>query len=266
MAKIYVYRIICKESGKFYIGSTINYASRKDRHLRSLRNGEHHNSLLQKLYDRRKGKTLHWQVKSVASESAARKLEQDLILKYKDSSKCLNIGLGAIGGDNLTNNPNRASIVRRISKSIQRRMDGMTKEEKVEAFGLKGEKNGMYGRTHTEETKQRLSAQAKARGGEHLRGIKKTEEARRRISESARARAKEPEYVNPFKGKQHSEETKKRISAKKKGQKPPNMKRVEIAGDVFESLSEAGRHYGVRASVILYRVRSKNFQDYKYAT
>lgn len=71
---------------------------------------------------------------------------------------------------------------------------------------------------------------------------------------------------NPFFGKQHSEETKKKLSEKRKGKKPPNIKPVSIDGIEYKSISEATRQLGICGATILWRINSKNkkFIDYKY--
>ena len=70
---------------------------------------------------------------------------------------------------------------------------------------------------------------------------------------------------NPFFGKQHSEETKKKLSEKRKGKKPTNMTQVQIDDIVYESLAEASRQTGILSSTILWRLKSKNskYENYK---
>ena len=63
---------------------------------------------------------------------------------------------------------------------------------------------------------------------------------------------------NSFFGKQHSEETKKKLSEKRKGKKPSNVTKVEIDGIVYESLAEASRQTGIPSPTILWRIKSKN--------
>lgn len=63
---------------------------------------------------------------------------------------------------------------------------------------------------------------------------------------------------NPFFGKQHSEETKKKLSEIRKGKKPTNMKQVIIDDIIYESLAEASRQTGVPSPTILWRINSKN--------
>jgi group I intron endonuclease len=70
---------------------------------------------------------------------------------------------------------------------------------------------------------------------------------------------------NPFFGKQHSEDTKNRLSEKRMGKKPSNMKQVMIDNIIYESISEATRQLGICGATILWRINSKNkkFQNYQ---
>lgn len=47
-----VYLIRCSESGKVYVGQTVDLERRKRDHIRSLRKGEHHNGYLQRAFDK----------------------------------------------------------------------------------------------------------------------------------------------------------------------------------------------------------------------
>jgi group I intron endonuclease len=70
---------------------------------------------------------------------------------------------------------------------------------------------------------------------------------------------------NPFFGKQHSEETKNKLSEKRKGKKPTNMTQVVIDDIIYESLSEASRQTGIPPPTILWRIKSKNkkYENYQ---
>ena len=70
---------------------------------------------------------------------------------------------------------------------------------------------------------------------------------------------------NPFFGKQHSEETKKKLSESRKGKKPTNMKQVIIDNIIYESLVEASRQTDIPSTTILWRIKSKNkkYENYQ---
>lgn len=50
--KYVIYKILCKSSNKFYIGSATWYSKRKDKHLWGLRNGKHCNPYLQNAWNK----------------------------------------------------------------------------------------------------------------------------------------------------------------------------------------------------------------------
>lgn len=70
---------------------------------------------------------------------------------------------------------------------------------------------------------------------------------------------------NPFFNKTHSDETKKKLSEKRKGKKPSNMTPVMIDNIIYESLAEASRQTGIPSPTILWRINSKNkkYENYK---
>lgn len=48
----YVYKILCEKNGKFYIGSTVNFQSRRRGHLHLLRKGRHHSKYMQRSFNK----------------------------------------------------------------------------------------------------------------------------------------------------------------------------------------------------------------------
>jgi hypothetical protein len=96
--------------------------------------------------------------------------EKEYIGNHIKDPKCMNFNENSMGFSS-SNNPNK-----------------LLKGSKILSERIKGEKNGMYGKTHTEEYKKYLS--------ENMKGNK-----------------------NPFYGKSHTEETKNKISKSNKGKK-----------------------------------------------
>lgn len=69
---------------------------------------------------------------------------------------------------------------------------------------------------------------------------------------------------NPFYGKSHSDETRKKLSESNKGK--PNIrdrKKLKADGVVYESATAAAKSLGVSCGLITYRVRSPKY-DYEY--
>lgn len=98
-----------------------------------------------------------------------------------------------------------------------------------------GDSNPFYGKTHTEETKQKLSEKAKKRTGEKnaFFGKHHSEETKKKISEANKGRKhteeerkimseKQMGEKNHFYGKHHTEETKEKIRKARLGKLPYN--------------------------------------------
>lgn len=259
-----VYVIKCIPTGRFYIGSSDNIAKRKARHLRTLRNGTHHNVVLQRVFNKYGEVSLSWQYKEVNTVQGARALEQHYLYLHMDNPKCMNIGVHATGGDNLTNNPNRDVIIAKIREGVLVTVAAMSDEERRAAFGSPGKLNGMYGKRHSKSARKRMTHAVRTRDYSHLKGVKKSEEHRKSIEAAARLRAASPDYVNGFKGRQHTEDARKRMGEANKGRTPANVRRVRVGKKVFKSLRECASALGVSNGTICYRIQSASFPDYTY--
>lgn len=98
---------------------------------------------------------------------------------------------------------------------------------------LLGEKNGMFGKHHTEESKKKLH--------DKMLGNK-----------------------NPFYGKKHSEETKNKLSdIAKKRISSPTSKKVLVGDDIFNSATEAAKYFNISIGTASYRCRN-NIKNWTY--
>lgn len=263
MKKPVVYRL-CTQDGDVYVGSTNNLNQRLMDHRSSLRRGVHRNSRLQKAYNN--GSFISVTADECASREEAFALEQKFIDCLPEEA-LLNIGLGTIGGDNLTRNPDRDKIIDKMTRSVNERFASLTPEERRVQYGKPGDRNGMYGRTHTQETRELIrrkvcTPENIAASRARRLGVKVGEETRRKISEFAKTRTGEK---NPFYGRHHTEETRRRLAEMNKGNIPTNARKVEIDGIQYVSLTEAARQLDVVPATILYRLSSKNpkFESYR---
>lgn len=248
-----VYRIV-SECGRFYIGSTGNFLRRITRHFSQLKNGNHHNVRLQKLYD--SGVQFNTTFAVCIDRDHAYEMEELILRDYGGSEFLLNIGRNVRGGDNFTWHPEREAI--RLKYAMA--MVGLTEEERRRRFSNLGERNGMFGKKHSVEARHKQSV---VNTGNHYRlGFKATKETRDKMSVIASRRTGER---NSFYGKQHSNETKKRIAEAKYGIKPTNTNQVEIDGVVYQSQADAAKALGVSGGTITYRLNSKNrrFSGYR---
>lgn len=248
-----VYRIV-SDCGRFYVGSTGNFLKRITKHFVDLKAGKHHNVNLQELYDA--GGKFNTTFAICMDREQAYEMEELIIRDYEGSSFLLNIGRSAQGGDNFTLHPHREKI--RLKYALA--MVGLTEEERKRRFSNPGARNGMFGKTHTEEVRQVIAVANK--GNVYRLGFKASDKTRERMSIIASQRFAER---NPFYGKQHSAETKKRIAETKKGIKPTNANRIEINGVIYRSQVDAAKALGVSGGTITFRLNSKNkrFSSYR---
>lgn len=126
--------------------------------------------------------------------------------------------------------------------------------------GLSGEKSNMYGKRHSEETKQKMSESQKGKvlTEEHRRNIGKTSKGRIPTEET---RAKMSKAHN---GKVFSEEHKMKIGESQKGGKSHNAKRVECGGEPFDCVQDCADFYGVKYSTMKAWLRGQNKMPLKF--
>ena len=106
--------------------------------------------------------------------------------------KLYNLHYNSSGGDMLTYHPNREEIIEKINKTQKEQISKMTKEERQAKWGQNGEKNGMYGRTHTDEVKQLFSNLHK--GNTYNLGRKVSQETKDKLSTIASQRLGEKNH------------------------------------------------------------------------
>ncbi len=133
----------------------------------------------------------------------------------------------------------------------------MSPEERKNKWGRVGSANGMFGKTHTDEAKAKVS-EANT-GNSYAKGTVRTPEQRAFLSRLASQRTGEK---NSFFGKRHSEATKQHLSAVKKANPrlPGNARKISINGVVYESLMAAKRATGVSQALLIHRIKSANIK------
>lgn len=253
----YVY-LLSTKCNRVYVGSTGELLKRIDRHMNELRLGKHHNANLQEIYNA--GTEMSLSTIRCVDRDQAYALEKRFIDDLSGLGIALNIGIGVRGGDNLSLNPRREDILKRMTETLRGTLSAMSPEDKQLKWGKPGKLNPMYGRSHTDEVKERLSKAT--RGNKYALGAKRSEEHRRRLSKSASERLG---TKNPFYGRKHTIETKARISEARMGNLPVNTNRISVNGVVYKSQADASRQLKVSGGTITFRLNSKNpkFSEYK---
>lgn len=238
----------------YYIGRSANFDRRIKKHLYQLSNGTHHNLLLQSKFN----EGFEYNSKHLIpceTLDEAKELETALIRDNLNCPEHVNI---ECAGNTLTNNPNRNAIKSKIKSTLLATYSRMTNGQKKILYGRPGKSNGMYGKTHTLESRDKIKAKLKKfyeNNVSILKGRKLSAERRKQISDRAKLRVGNK---NPFYGKQHSESTKRKLSEANKGNKPTNMTPVNINGVSYESLREASNAINVPVVTVRHRVLSNN--------
>lgn len=211
---IYIIRNIV--NGKFYIGSTKNFNQRTHRHKNDLRNNRHHSIYLQRSWNKHGEESFEFNIiMRKLTKDEAKKYEEYFINKYYENT--YNVSKNFSGGDIITYHPNLESIKKKHSENGRKWWDSKTEEEKEEfANKFKGKNNAMYGKTHSEEARAKISNARK--------GKKMSEEQRLTCSKAQRKR-----YLDPEEKRKVSERNRIRYSDPKEREKTSlaNKKRFE---------------------------------------
>jgi group I intron endonuclease len=260
-----IYQIRNTLNNKVYVGSTKNFEKRKGEHFRDLKKNNHKNVKLQRSFNKYGEDKFIFEIlclypydKTIVAE------EQKWIDNLNSKKNGFNIADAAFG-DILTNHPDKENIKKRISEGLLRKNALLSPEERKEKWAQCGDKNGMFGGTHSQEARDKIAkAQKDIRiltGHGATFGIKKSEVHRQKISEIAKGRTGEK---NSFYGRKHSEKTKAILSEKQKGIIPTNAKRISVDGIEYAHRRDASVATGIKQETLWYRANSNNFPNIKW--
>lgn len=249
------YRVyfICFPNQTVYVGRTSNLDRRMDTHFYTMRQGKHHNLNVQEQWNNyHQFNVTEIMVEDVKSATF---WEQHFIDYFRKRNRSLNIGAATNGGDNFTHHPKAQEIKEKVTRHL---MDWKTNNPD-KRFIPAGDKNPMWGKTHTAEARAKIS---KINLGVTRRsGFTLSQETKRKLSEKAKLRVGDK---NPFFGKEHSAKTKAILAEKNKGKIPPNRCKVSINDVVYDSFHHANQALGIPVVTIRWRALSENplFNNY----
>lgn len=237
-----IYQIKNKLNNKTYIGSSSNIYKRWVTHKRQLKNNCHHSIYLQRSFNKNTLDDYEFLILERCEKSALFERESYWIDSIHPE---YNIGVVG-GGDNLTNNPNKSEIINKISQSLKQRYSNMTQKEK-EKFKKFGKDNPNW---------RGGTSKKYCQCGKLINPINYT---------CMKCRDKRGKY-NPFYGKSHSEETKKKLAEKQQGRYNGNQeKKIKIGNTIYKSCADAARELNVSNGTITYRLKHKTkYLDYIY--
>ncbi len=240
-----IYRIVNVINNKSYIGSSKNIIRRWYFHKSALKNNRHHCIYLQRSWNKHGKDSFKFEIIAEIPFISEEHLLAKELKVIKERLPEYNIGAVG-GGDNLTNNPNRDDIIRRIVASIKNRVSKMSDEERKRIWSRPGKSNPNW------------------RGGTSSPKCDTCNKQLHHGRKKCSLCSKLGEH-NPFYGKHHSELTKNKLKIANKGKLPPNLRSVKLDSIVYPSVTEASRQLNVCPATILFRIKSQ-YWDYDYVT
>lgn len=215
-----IYKITNAATNKFYIGSTKDVDKRWYDHKRELSLNIHINPKLQHSWNYHgQDKFLFEMIEEVEEDKLIEREQHYLdILKPYDRDVGYNISPSAIGGDNITHNPNRDAFIEKMKL-----VNG-------------GENNGMFGKEHTDEAIEKQKNKAKGRYTLdwfiNRYGVREGKKQYNERREMLASRTCNMSYPNPFKGQKRnpmSKDAKNKSSDTKRRMK-------EMRNDLIEDI------------------------------
>lgn len=279
------YLLFNEQTGYYYIGSSVEAKRRLRDHFRDLKSGTHSNSKFQHAFN--KDQEFEVEVVPLNSREEALQLEQLLIDEHRGDPKLLNLALD-VASPRLGVKASEETVERQ-SKSLR-------------AYYERGGVNSMEGKTHSSETKARLSALAREQFSDPATRELLSQRAKKRYSvqqnrdltsrrtseamedPNLRSKLSKSSIVRWEDAEQRrlqSERAKKRFSdpeqlkvAQKGGKKvwedpafrDRMTRKVSVDGVVYESLTQAAKQFGVSIATVCQRAESNSerFKSWKY--
>ena len=239
-----IYRIKNLINEKSYYGSSKNIEKRWKKHLNELRKKKHINNFLQNAWNKYGENNFIFEIVQECEEKDLLVIEQ----KYIDLFGYYNIGLKSRGGDNLTKNPNKMKIIEKIKKGNKLWLNNLSNDEKKQHFSRPLDKNPNW------------------KGGLTYNFCKCGKRIGYKHKHCQKCQPKNGKN-NPFYGKKHSEEFKKKISFKRMGVYNGNQNIPIIIDEIeFNSFGDASKKLEIPITTIRWRILSKNpkYKNYKF--
>jgi len=201
-----VYKIINITNNKLYVGSSVNLKNRKKIHFLDLKKGNHHNNYLQKSYNKYGVENFKWKIIEIVEFNEDRKiLKANLLEKEQFWINELIVKDGKNIGYNICLRAGSCLGIKLTDEHKKKLSDGK-----------KGDKNPMFGKPVSNETKLKLSEASKncsdetrkkigekSKGNQYALNHRHSEETKNKISESNKGKHSKPRY--------YSEESKRKM-------------------------------------------------------
>lgn len=232
-----IYKIVNVINNKFYIGSSKNIKRRFSIHKSALKNNRHHSIYLQRSYNKHGLDSFKFEIVKEMDNPTYQQLFDEETKHINELLPHYNVGCVG-GGDNLTNNPNREDIIKRMTETIRSRVAKMSAEERKEIWSRPMDKNpnwkGGVSICYCVDCNKEIWYG-------HVRCMDCSKKGEQ----------------NPFYGKHHSEKSKRKSSEKMKGKLPINTNPIILNGISYSSQTDASKKLGVSIGTISNWVNKK---------
>lgn len=250
-----IYKIRNIINNKIYIGSAKDFDKRKKRHLRDLRANKHYSILLQRAFNKYGEENFVFEIIEEFPYSIEIKdREQYWIDELKTKEIGYNIA-DASFGDVISNHPNKEEIRKKISKTLLENNAKLSKEERKEKWGKSVELNGRWDpevhlfcivcgkrlpRSKTYSPNSKFCSDHYNKNGEYnpFFGKNHTEESKKKMSEAVSERYKnnpelkeniKQQMINQWQDKDYSDRVRKNMSESHLGLKHSEETKRKIA-------------------------------------
>lgn len=263
-----IYQIRNLVDNKVYVGSAKNFKRRWSRHQKDFRSDNGHwNIKLKRAANKHGLENMVFEIlEKVPYEKEIIIERENYYINNLDSKKHgYNIG-DATFGDVLSNHPNKLEIIKKISCTTRKNNDNLGIQGRKIKFGKNGKLNGMFGKIHSKMAKKKISNNVKIhyKNNKHVLAGKTLEQyhgkekaigIKNAMSETA---SKRTGQLNPFYGKIHSKESKKKMSNFRIGKQPGNIKKIVVNEIIYSCRREAEEDTKIKSATLWYRANSLN--------
>ena len=241
-----IYKIQNIVTGFIYIGCSQNIEKRFKQHLRGLKRGSHCNRYLQNSFNKHGLENFVFEIIFEAScEEHVLKNLESLFIWSENPKKLYNISVPKeFQTESLNYQDFRERKISKWRETVANNggLPSLTKDQKQKlSEAVSGEKNGFFGKNHTDKTKKNLRAKAKKRW-KNPKERELASERQKKFFSNPENRAKVGEKSR---GRKHSEKSKQERSEKNSGSGNPNATPFTLFGVRYGSFVEAEKALGI---------------------
>ncbi len=198
-----IYKILNLVNDKFYVGSTTNKKVRFREHRKQLRGNRHHCKHLQAAWNKYGEEKFDFRVVEVVPDGVLLAEAEDRWLReHFGQPHCYNSGAAAVAPWRGVYGDKHFNFGKAMANEQKEQISAALKDFYAQDYS----NHPRVGKTHTEETKAKISASKKANPAAYWEGKERSEETKAKIGNAQRGKPKAP-------GRKVSEEGRAKIRA-----------------------------------------------------